>query len=396
MPWATLSFLPRPPLHGNQVLFFGLLLLLGLLGGELAKRLLRLPRIFGYVLAGALVGATGLAMVGESFIQDGRVFVDVALGLLVFDLGRRVDLPWMLREKWLLFSGVTESVLTFALIYLVLRMFGLGGSWSAVAAAIGVATSPPVVMVMVADLRGEGQVTDRVLLHTSINCALASVAVAVLTSAVHAEHGAHWTQVALHPVYLLVGSIALAGVMAWVLLRLARLCGKREDLQFILMAGVVVSTVGLADLLKLPVLLALLCLGALARNLDSARVLRSVELGSAARIFVVVLFVLTGASLRLRSFAGAAVPAVGYILARLAGKALGTILPSRLGGLPLQRGVLVTLALQPLSATAVVLALDAAALYPDDGGQLTAVVLSAVALLELVGPLAVQFAIQRA
>jgi Kef-type K+ transport system membrane component KefB len=291
---------------------------------------------------------------------------------------------------------VAESVLTFAFIYLVLRMFGIGGSWSAVAAAIGVATSPPVVMVMVSELRGEGQVTDRVVLQTFINCALAAVAVAVLTSAVHAEHGAHWTEVALHPVYLLVGSLALAGAMAWILLRLARLCGKREDLQFILMAGVVVSTVGLADLLKLPVLLALLCLGALARNLDSARVLRSVELGSAAQIFVVVLFVLTGASLRLRSFAGAAVPAVGYILARLAGKALGTIIPSRLGGLPLQRGVLVTLALQPLSATAVVLVLDAAALYPDDGGQLTAVVLSAVALLELVGPLAVQFALQRA
>jgi Kef-type K+ transport system membrane component KefB len=348
------------------------------------------------VLAGVLVGTSGLSLVNEPLLQDARVFMDVALGLIVFDLGRRVDLRWMLRERWLLSAGVAESVLAFLCIFFAMRLMGIERVWSAVAAAIGVATSAPVVMIVVDDLRGEGQLTDRILLQTWINTALASIAVAVLTSAVHVEHGAALVEVALHPLYLVLGSALLAVTTSVGLLRLAKWTGKREDLQFILMVGVIVLTVGLARMLKLPVLLVLLALGALARNLDRERWLRNVELGSAARIFVVVLFVGTGASLHLRELPHAALLALVYIAARLIGKGLGTLIPSWLGGVPPAKGLLVTVALQPLSATAVVLALDTAALYPKDAASLTAVVLTAVAFLELAGPLAVQFALKRA
>jgi Kef-type K+ transport system membrane component KefB len=388
------AFLPTLPLQGDLIVLFGALLLGGLLGGEAVFRLLSLPRIFGYVLAGVVLGAAHV--VQEPLVQETRVFADVALGLIVFDLGRRVDFPWMLKERWLLIAGAAESVLTFFIVFFVLGYFGVPGAWRAVAAAIAIATSPPVVMLVVNDVRAEGLVTDRVLLQTSLNCTIASVAVAVLTSALHAEHGDQWTQVALHPIYLVLGSLFLASLMLAVLLRVAAWCGKREEVQFILTVSAVVLTVGFARMFKLPVLLVPLALGAFARNLDRKRVLRNVELGSGARIFVVVLFVLTGASLHLRYLASAALPAVAYVLARMTGKTLGTAVPSWLAGVSLRKAGLVILSLQPLSVTAVVMALDTAALYPAEGGQLTAIVLSAVAFLELAGPLAVQFALKKA
>jgi Kef-type K+ transport system membrane component KefB len=396
MRWTELPFLPVLPPQSNGLTLFGLLLLAGLLGGEVSKRLLRLPRMFGYVLAGVAIGTSGLGLVSASLLQDARVFIDVAVGLIVFDLGRRVDLRWLLRERWLLTAGVAESVLAFGCVYLAMRGFGMDRVWSAVAAGIGIATSAPVVMVVVDDLRAEGQITDRVLLQTWVNTAIASVVVAVLTSAVHFEHGAGPFRVALHPLYLVVGAALVAVVGSLGLLRAAKWLGKREDLQFILLVGVVVLAVGASRMLKLPVLLVLLALGALARNLDRERWLRHVELGVAARLFVVVLFVATGASLDLKGVPHAALPALAYIAARLLGKGLGTLVPSWKGGVPPSKGLLVTVALQPLSTTAVVLALDTAALYPQDATALTAVVLTAVALLELAGPLAVQFALKRA
>jgi hypothetical protein len=49
-----------------------------------------------------------------------------------------------------------------------------------------------------------------------------------------------------------------------------------------------------------------------------------------------------------------------------------------------------------MSGLAVVMVYDTALLYPRFGAELAAVVLSAVALLELIGPLATQFALRRA
>jgi Kef-type K+ transport system membrane component KefB len=54
------SFLPHLPLPASPLALFGLLLIAGMAGGELVRRVLRAPRIVGYVLTGMLLGAGGL------------------------------------------------------------------------------------------------------------------------------------------------------------------------------------------------------------------------------------------------------------------------------------------------------------------------------------------------
>jgi len=49
-----------------------------------------------------------------------------------------------------------------------------------------------------------------------------------------------------------------------------------------------------------------------------------------------------------------------------------------------------------MSGLAVVMVRDTVSLYPSFGRELAAVVLSAVVMLELLGPLATQFALRRA
>jgi len=77
-------FLPSwPPVFGELVRF-GALLVAGLLGGELAHRFAGLPRVTGYVLAGVACGPHGLALMQAPLFAGARVFVDLALGLIVF------------------------------------------------------------------------------------------------------------------------------------------------------------------------------------------------------------------------------------------------------------------------------------------------------------------------
>ena len=91
------SFLPSLPLALSYPLLFGALLVAGVMGGELA-RALRAPRILGYVLVGLGVAPLAALMEIGPLIDKARIFVDLALGLVLFELGRRMDPRWMRRD----------------------------------------------------------------------------------------------------------------------------------------------------------------------------------------------------------------------------------------------------------------------------------------------------------
>ena len=54
------EYLPRLPLVFSQAALFGALVIVGLAAGEALRRYAALPRITGYVLAGAALGPLSL------------------------------------------------------------------------------------------------------------------------------------------------------------------------------------------------------------------------------------------------------------------------------------------------------------------------------------------------
>jgi len=84
------------------------------------------------------------------------------------------------------------------------------------------------------------------------------------------------------------------------------------------------------------------------------------------------------------------------VAARIAGKALGVIALAPAAALPLRKASLLALALTPMSGVAITLLLDTARLYPHFGPALSAIVVSAIAMMELLGPLLAHFALMRA
>ena len=81
---------------------------------------------------------------------------------------------------------------------------------------------------------------------------------------------------------------------------------------------------------------------------------------------------------------------------RFLGKAVAILAFARLSGLRAGGAGLLSLSLLPMSGLAVVMVHDTATLYPGFGAELAAVVLAAVAVLEILGPLATQFALRHA
>jgi len=391
------EFLPQLPPVVSHAAVFGALVVLGLLAGDAARRYAALPRITGYVVAGALVGPHALGLLTDNMLFDLRLLIDLSVGLIVFELGFRLDFKWLKANRWLLVTAIAESLFCFWAIFAALAFLGFRPVLAAMAAAIGTATSPAIVMLVVHELRAQGQITERLLLFTAVNSVFAFVLLTLLLPFLHLEHEAGWEQALFHPLYLLWGSI-LAGYLACLLmLRLAAWLGKSEERQFILLVGMVVLGVGLAHALKLSVSLTLITFGMLARNLDKGYAVLPVHFGHGSQLFFVILFVLVGASLEFSAFNAAAAAMVAvYIVVRFLGKSAALLAFGSLSGIRPGGAGLLAVALVPLSGSAVVMVQDTTSLYPAFGKELAAVVLSAVVILELIGPIATQFALRRA
>ena len=390
------SLLPQLPLVASPLALFGLLLLAGVIGGELARRLLRLPRIVGYVLVGMLLGGSGLHLLNAKLLDEAWIFVEIALGLVLFELGLRLDFAWLRRDRWLLATGLLESALSFAFMYYALVLFGVESLYAAVAAAIGVSTSPAVVMLVAQELKAEGQITERALNLVAINSVAAFVLVTMLLSWIHHEYKAGWQVAVLHPVYLFGGSLLLGYAVFIVALYLSRWLGKSKERHFVVLLALIIAAIGVARMLELSALIALLTFGILARNFDERHDLMTVDVSAIGQVFFVVLFVVGGAKLQLFEFAAGGAVGLVYILARFAGKSLGVLSLTRFSGVRPGAAGMLCLALTPMSGLALAMVQGTALLYPEFSARLAAIVLSAALVLELVGPVAVQFALRQA
>jgi NhaP-type Na+/H+ or K+/H+ antiporter len=391
---TDLAFLPTFPKPLDSFFLFGIVLLAGLIGGEAAARSRVLPRITGYIAIGLLLGPGALNLLSPGLVAEARIFVDISLGLILFELGRRLDLTWLKHDRWLLATGVAESALSFGLSLWALLQFGIAPLPAAMAASIGVATSPAVVLLVASELAAEGHVTRRAMVLTALNNVFALLIFTVLLPLVHLSFAAGWLTVLLDPAYRLGGSLLL-GYLAYLLaIRLARMVGKREEGQFILLVGTIVLAVGGAKLLNLSVLLTLLSFGIMAKNLDRGRDLMEVEFGYAGQLFFVVLFVVVGATIRLEQFT--ALAALAFIGARFLGKAAAIFVFAPASRLTLGHAGLLGLGLLPMAGVALGMAQTVADIYPQFGAELAAIVASAVAILQLIGPVATRFAFKRA
>ncbi|HEY6824737.1 MAG TPA: cation:proton antiporter [Steroidobacteraceae bacterium] len=393
---TQLSFLPSFPFSTDPLLLFGLLLLAGLAGGELARRVLRLPRIVGYALIGLALGTSGVGALDAGLLKDAWIFVDIALGLILFELGRRLHFAWLRNDRWLLATGIVESALSFGCVYVALSLFDVRPIHAALAAAIGIATSPAVVLLVAQELRAEGQVTERAMNLVALNSVIAFVLTTMLLSWLHHESRASWAMIALHPLYLLGGSLLLGYFASLAAILLAQWVGKHSERQLVMLLSLILLTIGAARMLELSVLLALLAFGVLSRNLDGRHDLMAVDLNGVGQVFYVVLFVVSGAQLQVLGLMTGGVLALVYVVARFIGKSIGVMSLTYFSGARGGSAGLLCIALTPMSGIALAMVHETASLYPRFGAQLGAIVLSAVLILELVGPIAVQFALRRA
>ena len=117
-----------------------------------------------------------------------------------------------------------------------------------------------------------------------------------------------------------------------------------------------------------------------------------VDFGWSARLFFILLFVVTGVYLRLDGLYYAAIAVLIFIVVRSLAKTIGISLFAKASRLTKKQMVAVSLALTPMAGLAISMSNVLNDFNPDLNRQIATMMASIVAILEIIGPIATQFA----
>jgi len=382
-------FLPTWPLALSPLLWIALAVASAALAGEWVRRYLGLPRITAYPVVGMLVAAVA----GDRLVAEHdewlRWGLNVALAILLFELGSRVDLRWLRHNRWLLVTSLCESLAAFGAVFAISRYLGIASEPAALLAAIGMSTSPAVIMRVVTESNAQGQVSTRLLVLTALNTIYSVVTIHLAIGGLHQRYSGDWVLAIAHPLYLVGGGLIVGKVLAMTISRLRHWLTLRDEYASIILLSLVLMTIGLIEALRLPVTLCMLFAGIVLRNGERRAWVFPEHFGSVGGVLVVLLFLVVGIQIRIEHLMTGGVLALLLIGGRSLAKLGGVLLFARPAGISWRQGLLLGVALSPAAGPVMVAAADLGRLYPQLQGTLMPVAMSAAAIMELAGPIIV-------
>ena len=380
-----------------------------------------LPDVTAYLVAGVLIGPSligllhipGLGFGSYEELESLGLISDVALGFIAFSIGNEFRLS-QLREtgRQAMVIGILQAVLTAVVVDLALVLIHLAAPevLSLAAAitlgAIAAATAPAATLMVVRQYKAKGPLTDLLLPIVALDDAVGLVLFAVSFGLAEAlgSGTVDLISVVVNPLLEILGSLILGALAGWVLTLLERLFHSNRN-RVAMTIGFVFLTVALAKL-ELPLgrasmgfspLLVCMMLGTVFCNfcpLSEELMLQADRWSGPA---VTLFFVLSGAALKFEVFGDPAVLLAGvvYIVARSLGKYLGAGMSSSLVRSPEPVRKYLGITLLPQAGVALGMCVTAAQL-PGDGPLIRNIVLFAVLVYELAGPVMTKWALTKA
>lgn len=390
---SELALWPIEALRGaDPIMGLAVLMIVALLAGEAVHRVTRLPRALGAMLVGALASPLALSLMVRAELDSWKPLLDLAVGLLVFELGSRIRPRWLVDNPWLAVKCLAEALATGLAVAGVLVWMGVSLSSAGLAGAVAMASSPVIAMAVLNELRPRGQVSERLLMMTAVNTVCAVLALtAWRVLATLDSDGFDWQPALAGALYALCGSYLLGALSGLLLERLSRQI-QGTGLAALQLALVVLAAMLAAQFTVSP-LLALLIAGMVARARMGHRLQVEPQLGSGGAALTLLLLVTLGLLSTLEGLFDLLPMVAAIIGARLLAKVGTVLLLARPSGLGWRQSLGLGLALQPASGLSVLLTsntLGWPSSLPLPDSTLLQALLIALTLMQLSGPVWLQ------
>lgn len=404
------------------LLAIGIAMFAGLFLSRLTSKF-NLPDVTSYLVAGVLVGPLCLGQLGVEglgfssfeFVEEMGLISDVALGFIAFSIGSEFRVSALRktgRQATIIaiFQALMATALVDAVLLLLHLFLGdrLPVSTCIILGAIATATAPAATLMVVNQYKAKGPLTDILLPIVALDDAVGLVVFAVSNGIARALNSGEVSMVSLllNPMLEIICSLALGAFLGWVFSLVEKffnsnskrlslavafvvICAALSKLDFELPGGV---EIGFSSLL-----VTMMC-GTIFRNLCdfSEEIMYKTERWTAP--VYVLFFVISGAELDLRVFADLAVVGIGiaYILSRSAGKVLGANISARMTRCQDTICKYLGITLLPQAGVALGMSVTVAAEFGAEGAVIRNIVLFAVLIYELVGPIMTKAALTAA
>jgi Kef-type K+ transport system membrane component KefB len=387
-------------------LALGYVLLTAYFAGKLFAQI-GLPKLTGYIAAGAAVGPPGLGLLDPPIVDSLKLVNGMAIALIALTAGAELELramrPLFRSILFITLTGVVGTAVLLSVAVLVSR------SWLpfmqdrtlaqavAIAAVLGtvmVAQSPAVVVALRNELNAEGPVSRTVLGVVVIADLVVILLFAITSASAKAVLGATADIAATLAslAWELLGSLVVGAALGYVLALYLRKV-KGGEAMFLLLVTFVIAEIG--QRLHFDPLLVALAAGVLIRNLttEGEQVHHLIE-GSALPIYI-LFFAVAGATLHFGALATIGLPALLFVIVRGAGLLIGTRIGAALARADPAVCRYAGYGLLPQAGLALALSMLFAKTFPEFGADAGALTLTVVALNEIIAPGIYRFALLR-
>ncbi len=362
------------------------------LAGEFGQRWTGLPRVSFYAVVGFILASGQVGVLPVPDAGPVLVMADVAFGLMLFELGYRINLRWLRTNPWIGVTGLVEAGATFVAVYQVATLFGSAQMTAMMLASLSMATSPATVVRVINEQRSSGQVTERVMHLAALNCVLSVFAFNLVVGFWMFRASEDLGDAVWHSLVLLALSAAAGAFAGVVVPGLLRALGNLAQDTTVAFALSVILLVSVTYTFHLSPVVAALAFGLTARHRRVALGQAQRNFGALGELLAVLLFVYAASTLDWRQVLAGGLPALALVAARLATKTLGVTAFAHLSGISWRKGALTGLGLAPLSVFVVLLlehARQAGLPLADTVRAMAAVTL----LLEILAPIILQRAL---
>jgi Kef-type K+ transport system membrane component KefB len=303
-------------------------MLLGLLGGK-AARLIRLPKVSGYILTGIVIGPSVLGMISTEIIESISIVNDIALGLIMFAIGGVFEIHHIRSVgKKVLWLTLGQSLATLVFTAGGLYFVGMEAYPALLLGTIAIATAPAATLLVIREFEAKGEFTDTLITVTATSNVVCILVFEFVLSAIDLTEGRSLVYALVGPFYELGGSLMIGFVVGFIISKWEQRIDDQAELLMIIVAGIILVT-GLAMTLNVQPLFATLIMGAVTTNFSIMHRLVYVEMRQIEQPLYIAFFVLAGASLHLNLLWGLGLAGGVYLVARVVGKSLGVWIVGR-------------------------------------------------------------------
>lgn len=379
------------------LLILGVLFLLGL-AADLLGRTTPVPRVTLLIISGLAVGPAGFNIISPELISDWfPLLTTLALSMIGFLLGQKLSLSELQAHgRIVLRITLAETTGALILVAVALLLMGMNPVPALLLAGIATATAPAATFDIVKESGVRGEFADTLLAVVALDDAWALFLFSLMLAAAASVNGdSSITDSLVGGFYEIGGSMLLGALLG---APMAFLTGRirpgepmlAEAMGFVLLCG------GIATWLDLSPILSAMIMGSVVASLAShhERPFHAIE--DIEWPFLILFFILAGASAHPQTLLSVGAITVVYIIVRCIGSYAGARAGASWAGANHTIRQWMGLCLFPQAGVALGMALMASQRFPEFEAYLLPVVLASTIIYELVSPLITRKALRMA